>query len=54
MASRRTSALPAGMYARPVLADPELRQLRFTDDAGRTRTFSFDDIHGPSGSFRAV
>ncbi|MDQ1250010.1 MAG: hypothetical protein QG597_4387 [Actinomycetota bacterium] len=46
-ASRRTAALPAGKYARPTPVDPELRQLRFTDEAGRTRTFSFDDVHGP-------
>ena len=31
MASRRTAALPAGKYARPALADPELRRLCFTD-----------------------
>ena len=48
MASRRTAALPAGKYARPALADPELRRLCFTDEGGRTRTFSFDDVHGPA------
>lgn len=48
MASRRTAALPTGKYARPALIDPEVRQICFTDDAGRTRTFSFDDIHGPA------
>ena len=48
MASRRTAALPAGKYARPTPVDSELRQLCFTDEAGRTRTFSFDDVHGPA------
>lgn len=48
MASRRTAALPAGKYARPNPVDPELRQLCFTDEAGRTRTFSFEDVHGPA------
>ena len=48
MAPRRTAALPAGKYARPAPVDPELRQLCFTDEAGRTRTFSFDDVHGPA------
>lgn len=48
MASRRTAALPAGNYARPTPVDAELRQLCFTDEAGRTRTFSFDDVHGPA------
>lgn len=48
MASRRTATLPAGKYARPALVDPELRQLCFTDESGRTRTFSFDDVHGPA------
>ncbi|MGQ9349417.1 hypothetical protein [Mycolicibacterium gilvum] len=48
MASRRTAALPAGKYARPAPVDPELRQLCFTDETGRTKTFSFDDVHGPA------
>lgn len=48
MARRRSATLPAGKYSRPSLADPELRQLRFTDESGRTRTFSFEDISGPA------
>lgn len=48
MASRRTAALPAGKYSRPALTDPVLRQLCFTDESGRTKTFSFDDIDGPT------
>lgn len=48
MTSRRTAALPAGRYARPTVADPDLRQLRFIDEAGRTRTFSFADVDGPA------
>ncbi|MBY0457095.1 MAG: hypothetical protein K2V38_07150, partial [Gemmataceae bacterium] len=31
-----------------VLTDSGLRQLCFTDEAGRTRTFSFDDVAGPA------
>lgn len=48
MAKRRTATLPAGKYSRPAPIDPELRQLCFTDEAGRTRTFSFDEIDGPA------
>lgn len=48
MASRRPATLPAGTYSRPSLAGPELRQLRFTDDAGRSRTFSFEKVDGPT------
>ena len=48
MASRRTAALPASKYARPAPVDAELRQLCFTDEAGRTRTFSFNDVHAPA------
>ncbi|WP_125079794.1 hypothetical protein [Mycobacterium sp. P7213] len=48
MASRRTAPLPAGKYARPAPVDPELRRLCFTDEGGRTRTFSFDDVDGPA------
>jgi hypothetical protein len=48
VASRRTAALPAGKYSRPALTDPELRRLSFTDETGRTKTFSFVDVDGPA------